>query len=78
MPKNLLYGELEMCTRKTGCPLLRFKDVCKRDMKSAAFDMEIWELMVEHLSTMRHLVKEGIKHVEDTRNTRQVEKKNIR
>ena len=45
--KDLLYSELEKGTRKTGCPLLRFKDVCKRDMKSVAIDIESWELMVK-------------------------------
>ena len=57
MPKDLLYGELDRGTRKNGCPLLRFKDVCKRDMKSAAIDIESWELMVKDHSTWRHLVK---------------------
>ena len=47
IPKDLLYGDLENGTHKTGCPLLRFKDVCKRDMKSAANDIESWELMVK-------------------------------
>ena len=47
MPKDFLYGELARGTRKTGCPLLRFKDVCKRDMKSVAIDIESWELMVK-------------------------------
>ena len=32
IPKDLLYGELEKGTHKTGCPLLHFKDVCKKDM----------------------------------------------
>ena len=52
--KDLLYGELDRGTRKTGCPLLRFKDVCKRDMKSAAIDIESWELMVKDRSTWWH------------------------
>ena len=47
IPKDLLYSELEKDTRKTGCPLLRFKDDCKRDMKSAAIDIEMCELMVK-------------------------------
>ena len=78
IPKDFLYGELEKGTHKTGCPLLRFKEVCKRDMKSAAIDTESWELMVKDCSTWRHLVKEGIKHAENTRNMRQVEKRNFR
>ena len=78
MPKNLLYGELDRGTRKTGCPLLRFKDVWKRDIKSVAIDIESWELLVKDRSTWRHLVKEGIKHAEHAQNMRQVEKRNIR
>ena len=77
IPKNL-FGELEKGTCKTGCPLFHFKDVCKRDMKSAGIDMEIWELMVKNRYTWRYLVKEGIKHAENTQNMRQVEKRNIR
>ena len=76
--KDLLYSELEKGTRKTGCPLLHFKDICKRDKKSAAIDIKSWELMVEDCSTWQHLVKEGIRHAENTRNMRQMEKKNIR
>ena len=51
IPKDLLYGKLEKSTHKNGCPLLHFKNVCKRDMKSAAIDIEIWELMVKDSST---------------------------
>ena len=61
-----------------GCPYLHFKDVCKRDIKSAVIDIESWELMVEDCFIWQHLVKEGIKHAENTRNMRQVEKRNIR
>ena len=68
IPEDLLYGELDRDTHKTGCPLLRFKDVCKGDMKSAAIDIESWELMVKDCSKWQHLVKEGIKYAENTRN----------
>ena len=78
IPKDLLYGELEKGTRETGCPILRFRDVCKRNMKSAAIDIERWELMVKDRSTWWHLVKERIKLAEHTPNMRQVEKRNIR
>ena len=78
IPKDLLYGKLDRGTRKTGCPHLCFKDVCKRDMKSAGIDIESWKLMVKDHSTWWHLVKEGIKHAEHTWNMQQVEKRNIR
>ena len=51
IPKDLFYGKLETSTCKTGYPLIRFKDVCKRVMKSAAIDIESWELMVKDRST---------------------------
>ena len=65
--KDPSSGELENGTRKTGCPLLRLKVVCKRGMKFAAIDIASWELMVKDPSTWRYLVKEGIKHAENTR-----------
>ena len=77
MPKNYLYGELDRDTRKTGFPLLRFKDVCRRDMKFAAIDIGSWELMVEDRFTWQHLVKVGIKHAENTRSMRKW-RRNIR
>ena len=47
-------------------------------MKSAAIDIESWELMVKDRCTWQHLVKEAVRHAEHTRNMRQVEKRNIR
>ena len=34
IPKNILYGELASGRRLKGRPQLRYKDVCKRDMKA--------------------------------------------
>ena len=62
IPKDLLYGEFEK-----GCPLVCFKDVCKRDMKSATIDIERWELMVKDHFTRQHFIKEGIQHAERQR-----------
>ena len=38
IPKDLLYGELVQGKRSTGRPQLRFKDVCKRDLKALKID----------------------------------------
>nr|KAG5686812.1 hypothetical protein BaRGS_032029 [Batillaria attramentaria] len=43
IPKDMLYGELREGSRPTGRPQLRFKDVCKRDMKLADIDPSTWE-----------------------------------
>ena len=33
IPKDILYGKLTESKRTAGCPLLRYKDPCKRDLK---------------------------------------------
>ena len=38
IPKDILYGELAVGKQSRGCPQLRYKDVCKRDMKAVAID----------------------------------------
>ena len=43
IPKAILYGELAAGHRNIGRPLLRFKDVCKRDMKALDINTESWE-----------------------------------
>ena len=43
IPKDLLYGELEIGERARGRPLLRYRDVCKRDMKALDIDVASWE-----------------------------------
>jgi len=57
IPKDILYGELASGTRSTGRPFLRFKDVCKRDLKpadicpvgleSTAADRDAWRFAVK-------------------------------
>ena len=41
--KTLLYGELEGGERGKDCPVLRYKDVCKRDMKALGVVVFLWE-----------------------------------
>ena len=42
-PKDILYGELASGRRSKGRPQLRFKDVCKRDMKALDINTKSWE-----------------------------------
>ena len=41
--KDILYGELALGRRTTGCPQLRYKDVCVRDTKAVDIDTTSWE-----------------------------------
>ena len=38
IPKDVLYGELATGSRPTGRPALRYKDVCKRDLRAGGVD----------------------------------------
>ncbi|CAH1252113.1 OBSCN [Branchiostoma lanceolatum] len=53
IPKDLLYGELISGKRRTGRPQLRFKDVCKRDLKALDIDTEHWEDLASDRSRWR-------------------------
>ena len=43
IPEDILYGELALGRRTTGCPNLRRKGVCVRDMKAVDIDTMSWE-----------------------------------
>ena len=41
--RDILYGQLTSDNRSVGCPLLRFTDVHKRDLKGLDTDINRWE-----------------------------------
>ena len=43
IPKNVLYGELALARRPVSRPGLRYKDVCKRDLKLTDINTGSWE-----------------------------------
>ena len=44
-PNDLLHGELTQGKHPTGRPQLRYKDVCKRDLKALGIDINGWETL---------------------------------
>ena len=58
----MLYGELVVGKRNRGCPKLRFKDVCKRDLKSLNLRTDELELLANDrtncISTVHKRLKE--------------------
>ena len=61
-PKDLLYGELATGARSKGRPHLRFKDVCKRDMKACNIDTESWEAFADNRIMWKQLVSQGLEN----------------
>ena len=74
IPKDIL-GELAIGTRPTGRPLLRFKDVCQRDMKAGNVNPAGWEGVSAHQSQWRLAFKAGIQACEERRAEQRDEKR---
>ena len=60
IPKDMLYSELATGTRPIGRPSLRFKDVCKRDLRACGVDPSSLEAVVSDRACWRSTVKTGI------------------
>ena len=43
LSKDILYGKFASGSRPVGRPMLRYKDVYRRDMKSAEINPDLWE-----------------------------------
>ena len=78
IPKDLLYGELATGSRAPGRPNLRFKDVCKRDMKSMGIDIESWEECADNRALWSQEVRKGTKKREAALNQAAAEKRERR
>ena len=61
IPKDLLYGELAAGKRAQGRPQLRFKDVCKRDLKAVEVDLKGWESLAPNRPQWRQALKQGLR-----------------
>ena len=60
-PKDIFYGQLASGKRLQGCPQLRYRDVCKCDMKAPNINTEMWEDTVANRSSWRCMLKELLK-----------------
>jgi len=56
IPKDILFGDLASGKRAIGRPRLRYKDVCKRDMKALDIDIESWEDIAANRARWRSTV----------------------
>ena len=51
-----------------GCLALRFKDVCKCDLKLADIDPDSWEQIADNHSAWQSAVRKGVRTAEDKQN----------
>ena len=55
IPKDLFYGKLAQGKRLAAILQLRYKDVCKRDLKAMDVDLTTWETVVSDWTAWRHV-----------------------
>ncbi len=67
IPRDLLYGELAEGSRLIGRPRLRYKDICKKDMKLSDINIGTWESRAEDRSAWHFVVRQGVQKAEETR-----------
>ena len=65
IPEDLLYGELVQGKRSTDRPQLRFKDVCKRDLKALDVNLTTWETVAADRTAWRQTVEKGLHSFEE-------------
>ena len=75
IPKNLLFGELASGSRSTGRPSLRFKDVCKRDLKAGGFNLAELGTATSDRQKWRATIRQVTNAAEERRNARWEEKR---
>ena len=66
IPKDLLYGEWVQGNCPRGRPQLRYKDICKRDLKALEMDLNRWETLTSECSAWRQVVHLGLSQFEET------------
>jgi len=65
IPKDVLYGELDQGQRGIGRPHLRYKDVCKRDMKALSINIDSWETVANNRTEWRNMLRRQLRSGEE-------------
>ena len=59
IPKDILYGQIPVGSRHVGRPMLRFTDVCKRDLMAAEIEVNTWESAAADRTSWRRRIRAG-------------------
>ena len=78
LPKDLLYGVLKSGHRDQGRPVLRYKDVCKRDLKALNIDETSWEKLADDKDEWRTTLHRQLKVGEENLKEKAAEKRETR
>jgi hypothetical protein len=65
--RQILYGELEKCTRVPGGPKFNYRDVLKRDLRSSDINLQTWEHSAMDCTAWRQTDHAGVSACEAKR-----------
>ena len=74
LPKDILYGQLTSVARLVGCPALRFKDTCNRDMKACDISPKGLEAVADDRTVWRQHTR-GIERADEKKHQHAAEKR---
>ncbi|TWW56370.1 hypothetical protein D4764_08G0003570 [Takifugu flavidus] len=66
IPKDILFAELSSGKRQKGRPQLRYKDVCKQDLKSFNISLDNWEVTAQDRLKWQKALHTGLLNYENT------------
>ena len=72
--KTLFFGELVTITRTAGRPYLRYRHMCKRDMKVAGIDTTTRKAAADDRGHWRSVEKTGMRRGEERRSVHEAVK----
>ena len=64
IPKTVFFSEARDGSWKRGCPVLRYQDNCKSDIKSFDMNVDNWEVCARQRSSWRENVTMGARRYE--------------
>ncbi|KAI8483145.1 hypothetical protein Bbelb_391640 [Branchiostoma belcheri] len=76
--RRMFCMELTSGSREVGRPALRYKDICKRDMKSCGISTDTWEAQAEHRAAWRRVVQNGVADSDKRRGEAAAEERRLR
>ena len=78
IPKLMMYGELSDGSRPIGRPKLRFKDICRLNLKELGIDEGSWSELAEDRAEWRGVLRRGLVTFEDDRRSKELLRRNRR
>ncbi len=66
-PGTYCMANWQRAHKLIGRPRLRYKDICKKDMKLSDINIDTWESRAEDRSAWHFVVRQGVQKAEETR-----------